>query len=75
MDLSFSDFDRHVEVTALPADLNVLLVGIAARQSGSVTARLQSRLAMLIGANPWLAPVHGCFNAPVARLLKEEMKE
>ncbi len=75
MDLSFSDFDRHVEVTALPADLNVLLVGIAARQAGSVTARLQARLAMLMGANPLLAPIHGCFNAPVARLLQEEKKQ
>ena len=80
MDLSFPRFDRDVEVTALPADLSVLMVGIAARQAASPTAVTQARAA---GRHPrapshfilasfdarLLAPLDGAFNGPMAAAL------
>lgn len=69
MDLSFSRFDADVTVTALPPDLAVLMVGVAARQAASPTAMLQARLAARYGVRNWFAPAHGSFNPAVAALL------
>ena len=69
MDLSFSGFDDRTEVTALPADLAVLMVGIAARQAASVTAGVQARFASVIGSRALLEPLGGAFNGPMARAL------
>lgn len=68
MDLSFSGFDERTEVTALPADLSVLMVGIAARQAASVTAVIQARFATR-GGMRLLDPVGGAFNGPMASAL------
>lgn len=65
MDLHFSSFDRAHEVTLLPADLAVLMVGLAERQGASATATVHARL--LAAADPALfRPLHGAFNAPMA---------
>ena len=68
MDLSFTPFDRAHEVTVLPQDLAVLMVGIAQRQAGSETAIVQGRL--WAAADPLLfQPLHGAFNGPMARTI------
>ena len=69
MDLSFARFDRveqDVVTTALPLDLALLLVGIAARQATSPTAALQQRQSSgTIGSTPFASP-SGAFNAGTA---------
>ena len=69
MDLHFAPFDRACEVTVLPHDLAVLMVGVAQRQAASATACAQARLVLaadlpLFGAlsRPWGA----AFNGPMA---------
>ena len=65
MDLHFSPFDRAHEVTLLPGDLAVLMVGLAERQGASATATMQARL--WAAADPVMfRPLHGAFNAPMA---------
>ena len=65
LDLSFTPFDRAHEVTVLPHDLAVLMVGVAQRQAGSETAAVHWRL--LAAADPLLfRPLHGAFNGPMA---------
>ncbi|VVT15304.1 conserved hypothetical protein [Sphingomonas sp. EC-HK361] len=66
MDLGFSRFDKDMVVTTLPADLAVLLVGVAARQAGSPTAANYARLLNAPVEPTLLAPLHGAFNGPVA---------
>ncbi len=62
MDLSFR-FDRDVAVmTAIPTELAVLMVGIAARQAASPTAQLQASLDRSEPAGGLLTPAHGAFN-------------
>lgn len=67
MDLHFTPFDRAHEVTLLPQDLAVLMVGVAQRQADSETAAMQARL--------WAAdsvlfqPLHGAFNGPMAAMI------
>ena len=56
MDLSFARLDRDVAVTAMPTELAVLLVGVAARQAASPTACIQTRLALAVPADALLAP-------------------
>ena len=75
MDLSFPRFEADARVTALPPDLAVILVGVAARQAASPTALAQMRLGFLPVAASLFAPAHGAFNAAVAALLEgwEEM--
>lgn len=74
MDLSYR-FDRDVidraAVTAIPTELAILMVGVAARQAASTTARLQSDInaARLVGS--LFAPAHGAFNAAVAAALTD----
>ena len=72
MDLSFARFDRHTELSVVPGDLAVLMVGVAARQAASPTAAIQARVAP---ASPQggaatdpspLAPADGAFNGAMA---------
>lgn len=67
MDLSFSRFEADGTVTALPPDLAVLMVGVAARQAASPTALLQARLPAQDRVHDWFAPAHGAFNRAVAQ--------
>ena len=73
MDLSFPRFDRDAEVTVLPADLAVLMVGITARQAASPTAaaqaRASTRFVLASFDSRLLAPLHGAFNGPMAAAL------
>ena len=66
MDLSFPPFDRAVELTVLPGDLAVLMVGVAARQAASPTAIRQAGF-LASRVHPRLfAPLDGAFNGPMA---------
>jgi hypothetical protein len=69
VDLSFSRFDADVTVVALPPDLAVLMVGVAARQAASPTAMVQASLPAPDLRPDLFAPAHGAFNLAVARLL------
>ncbi|HXH14946.1 MAG TPA: hypothetical protein VNJ10_02315 [Sphingomonas sp.] len=69
MDLSFPRFDRDAEVTVLPGDLAVLIVGIAARQAASPTAAVQASFARNSFDPRLFAPLHGAFNGPMAAVL------
>ena len=69
MDLSFPRFDRDAEVTILPGDLAVLIVGIAARQAASPTAAVQAGFARATIDPQLFAPLHGAFNGPMATAL------
>ncbi len=69
MDLSFPRFDRDVELTVLPGDLAVLIVGIAARQAASPTAVVQAAFAREQPDPKLFAPLHGAFNGPMATAL------
>jgi hypothetical protein len=73
LDLSFTRFDRASELTMLPADLSVLMVGVAARQAASVTAGVQIELARGSsgGAASPFTPADGRFSAATARALAE----
>ncbi|OYY70417.1 MAG: hypothetical protein B7Y47_10265 [Sphingomonas sp. 28-63-12] len=51
---------------ALPGDLAVLLVGIAARQATSPTAMIGACAAMPNRPQEWLRPAHGAFNRAMA---------
>lgn len=64
MDLSFIRTERGSHVSVLPTEFAVLLVGIAARQSASPTARAQMRIATGRSAGGALAPANGAFNMP-----------
>ena len=69
MDLSFSRFEADVTVTALPPDLAVLMVGVAARQAASPTAMRQARLQEVAALHDRFLPTHGAFNFAVAGLI------
>ncbi len=69
MDLSFSRFEADVTVVALPPDLAVLMVGVAARQAASPTAMVQAALPAPDLRPDRFAPAHGAFNLAVAHLL------
>jgi hypothetical protein len=71
VDLSFARLERDVAVTAMPTGLAILLVGIAARQAASPTARVQARLSFSAPAEALLAPAHGAFHGAVARALTQ----
>lgn len=74
MDLSYR-FDRNVidraAVTAIPTELAILMVGVAARQATSRTARLQYDLDAPRPAGSLLAPADGAFNGAVERALAD----
>ncbi|OQW74739.1 MAG: hypothetical protein BVN32_12310 [Proteobacteria bacterium ST_bin14] len=75
MDLSFSRFEHDSSVTALPPDLAVLMVGIAARQATSLTALIESRSAMPLSTPVLLHPTHGAFNRAMAATIRRWCKE
>ena len=75
MDLSFARLDRDVAVTAMPTELAVLLVGVAARQAASPTACAQTRLALVAPADTLLAPAHGAFHRAAALTLRRRQEE
>ena len=66
MDLSFARLDRDIAVTALPTELAVLMVGVAARQAASFTACAQVRLMAATPGRGLLEPVHGAFHRAAA---------
>ena len=69
VDLNFARFEADATVVALPPDLAVLMVGVAARQAASPTAMIQAHLPPVHSMPDWFSPVHGCFNLAVARLI------
>jgi hypothetical protein len=75
VDLSFARLERDVAVTAMPIGLAVLLVGVAARQAASPTARAQARLALAAPVDALLAPLDGAFNRAAAKLLTAWQQE
>lgn len=75
MDLSFARSDREVAITAIPTELAVLLVGVAARQAASPTAAAQARLPIAAESNDLLAPSHGAFHYAVALALRRWSRE
>lgn len=75
MDLSFARLERDVAITAMPTELAVLLVGVAARQAASPTARAQARLALSAPVEQLLAPVHGAFHRAAALALARRREE
>ncbi|MFZ5749263.1 MAG: hypothetical protein ACOY45_16595 [Pseudomonadota bacterium] len=75
MDLSFARSERDVAVRAMPTELAVLLVGIAARQAASPTAAAQMRLSLSAGEADLLAPVHGAFHRATALALTRWQRE
>jgi len=75
VDLSFARLDRDVAVTAMPTELAVLLVGVAARQAASPTACAQTRLALAAPAERLLAPAHGAFHRAAALALTRRQEE
>ncbi|WP_174278696.1 hypothetical protein [Sphingomonas bacterium] len=66
MDLSFTTFDRETELTALPADLAALFVGLAERQAASPTVAARSRWRRRADP-PTFHPAHGAFHDGMAR--------
>ncbi|MES2987533.1 MAG: hypothetical protein V4808_06485 [Pseudomonadota bacterium] len=56
-------------VTAMPIELAILLVGVAARQAASPTAVAQARLSVVLPVDALLAPVHGAFHRATALAL------
>ncbi|WP_394654030.1 hypothetical protein [uncultured Sphingomonas sp.] len=74
LDLSFARFHGH-QVSALPVELAVLLVGVASRQAASPTARVQATIARLGPVDALLAPVAGCFSATTAQALRRWKEE
>ncbi len=68
MDLSFARLHDR-QVTALPVELAVLMVGVASRQAASPTARVQAGLMFRATEGALLAPATGSFSAATAAAL------
>jgi hypothetical protein len=75
VDLSFARLDRDVAVTAMPTELAVLLVGVAARQAASPTACTQARLDVAGPGDQLLAPEHGAFHGAAAAAIGRRKQE
>ncbi|WP_374943442.1 hypothetical protein [Sphingomonas sp.] len=75
MDLSFSRFDVDAEPIAMPPDLAVLMVGIAARQAASPTAAAQAGCVYGPPDPRLFAPADGAFNGATAHAIDEWNKE
>lgn len=69
MDAYFTRFEPHSELTVLPPDLAVLMVGVSARQAASPTASCWARIGAVPGEEALLAPADGAFNGGVAARL------
>ncbi|MEI9852837.1 MAG: hypothetical protein WDN24_20435 [Sphingomonas sp.] len=59
----------------MPTELAVLLVGVAARQAASPTARVQARLMVSTPVDALLAPLHGAFHRAAALALARWQRE
>ncbi|MCD2323266.1 hypothetical protein LQ953_04440 [Sphingomonas sp. IC-56] len=59
----------------MPTELAVLLVGVAARQAASPTARVQARIGMAAPADTAMAPGHGCFHQAAAWTLADGKRD
>jgi hypothetical protein len=70
VDLSFARLDRETAAIALPTELAVLMVGIAARQAASPTARAQARLDLVTPGEALLAPLDASFHSGAALSLR-----
>jgi len=66
VELSFTRFEQDASLTALSPDLAIMMVGIAARQAASPTARLNARVSGVANAASLLAPLDGAFNRAAA---------
>jgi len=77
LDLSFPPFTPDHELHVWPAELAVLLVGLAARQGCSPTAAAQAGLATPAAIAPqgWLKPADGSFNGEVAAAIERWKRE
>ena len=75
LDLSFPRFDRETELTVLPGDLAVLIVGVAARQAASHTAVVQAGFTRDAVDPKLFSPLHGAFNGPMANALTRWKEE
>lgn len=75
MDLSFARFDQEATPTALPLDLAVLLIGVAARQSTSPTARVEQQRGVAPAGTTLLTPATGAFNAAMAVSIADWKRE
>lgn len=75
MDLGFPRFDKESGVAPLPSDLAVLLVGVAARQAASPTARIEQRQTGTPRRNGLLAPASGAFNPGTAAAIADWKRE
>jgi hypothetical protein len=69
LDLSFTRFDADAEPIAMPHDLAVLMVGIAARQAASRTAAAQAGSARTAPQPLPFAPADGAFNGATAHAI------
>lgn len=74
MDLSYTRFDTG-RATALPVELAVLLVGVAARQAASPTARIATLATRRPSPDHLLRPESGSFSAAAAAALMKWQKE
>ncbi len=59
----------------MPPVLAVLFVGVAARQAMSPTALAEQRLRTIPATDMALAPLHGAFSLPMARLIAQWKQE
>ena len=78
MDLSFTRFDADAEPIAMPHDLAVLMVGIAARQAASRTAAAQAGCSRPVPDPRLFEPENGAFNGATAEAIagwREEGRE
>lgn len=75
MDLSFTRFDQEAAATPLPSDMAMLLIGVAARQSTTPTARVEQRRGAAPAGPTLLAPATGAFNAAMAASLADWKRE
>jgi hypothetical protein len=69
LDAYFTRFEPHSELTVLPPELAVLMVGVSARQAASPTASCWARMGAGSLEGSLLAPAHGAFNGAVAARL------
>ncbi|MBN8809618.1 MAG: hypothetical protein J0I47_15470 [Sphingomonas sp.] len=77
MDLSYLRFEHDARAAVLPPDLAVLLVGVAARQAASPTARAQAVFDRPVALDLPFRPAGGAFDVRQAERLRRwdtEMK-
>ena len=75
VDLSFSRFEADGPAITMPTDLAVLMVGIAARQAMSPTARINATRNTQASLQDLLSPSHGAFNQATAEMMDHWREE